>query len=91
MEARSTNEAAEEAVARALDRFARTDPRCRKATRAILAAQRWLKGAVTEEQWQLYLLVEERVSARDRELVDAAIRIALRWGRRLARAATTGR
>ena len=71
-----------DAVEAALSRWARTDRRYRRLTRAVLAAQGVLRRATTRKVWDLFLAVEEQANALHYELVSVAIQLALRRGRR---------
>ncbi len=73
---------AEEAVDRALSRFALKSPTIRRLTKKVLRAQRALQKVVSKRAWLAYLHVEEAVGRRDMAVLDAAIRIALKPERR---------
>jgi hypothetical protein len=75
----------EQAVDRALERFARTDATYRTTLRAVLMAQKALQRVVTIRAWNLYLALDEAVNAHHGELINAAIRLALLRGKRSAR------
>jgi len=77
---RSTTENIE-AVERALTRFARK-PSMQKLTRRVIRTQNALQKLVTRKAWTVYLKLEEAVNERDFEMVNAAIRLALRQRKR---------
>jgi len=66
-----------EAVERGLQRFARK-PAMRKLTRRVIRAQKALQKLVSHNAWMVYLRLEEAVNERDFEMIDAAIKLALR-------------
>lgn len=68
----------EEAVDRALTRFARRSVTVQRLTKRVLRAQRALQKVVSKRAWLFYLRLEEAVNERDLEVLDAAIRFALR-------------
>jgi hypothetical protein len=72
----------EAAVDRALDRFILTDAGARKLKRNVLRAQRALREAVSKKVWQLYLALEEAVNARDLNIIEQAIKLGLKQGRK---------
>ena len=55
----------------------------RRLSKAVMRAQDALRELVSQKAWMAYLHVEEAVNARDHTVIDAAIRIALRRGRRV--------
>lgn len=71
-----------EAVERALDRFTHGSAPIRRLTKGILRAQRRLQKQVGEKAWMTFLAIEEVTGERALRVLDAAIRIALRRGRR---------
>lgn len=68
----------------ALDRYARKTT-MRRLTKQVLATQRELQRVTSYRAWRAYLAVEAAVNARDFELIDAAIRIALRLRKKHSR------
>jgi hypothetical protein len=68
----------EEAVDRAVERFARKSVPHRRLTKRVLRAQSDLQRLVSKRAWFAYLKLEEVVGERHLGLFDAAIRIALR-------------
>ncbi len=62
----------------ALEKWLRRNRRARVLTKAVIAAQATLRGAVDDEAWRIYLALEERVNARHTAIVSAAVRLAAR-------------
>jgi hypothetical protein len=81
----------EEALSDALDRRLLKDPQLRRLTKKILRAGRALQAKVSKPAWQAYLLIDELTNHRHGLLVEIAIRLALRRGRRLGRDYALGR
>jgi hypothetical protein len=65
----------DDALDAALDRLLRHEPRQRAYARGIVRAQEALRPRMSPEAWDLYLILDLRVSAR---LADA-LRVAARW------------
>jgi len=73
------------AVERRLRRFVRASTSIRTLTKRLLDTQIVLRTLVTEDAWRTYLDLEDAARARDCEILDMAIRIALAHGRALGR------
>jgi hypothetical protein len=69
-------------IDRTLNLFSRDDPGFQRTNSALLRARRALRRMLTDLEWNLYLVVDERVSAAHGALLDQAIRVALSQGQR---------
>jgi hypothetical protein len=60
----------------ALDQWAEGDATYKAATRAVQRAQASLRSVLSDEAWNVYLALEERVNARHNTVLSAVIRLA---------------
>ncbi len=60
----------------ALDQWAERDAAYKAASRAVQRAQASLRLMLSDEAWNAYLALEERVNARHNAVLSAAIRMA---------------
>jgi hypothetical protein len=74
-----------EALSDALDRRLRNDPQLRRLSRTILRTSHVLRSKVSKAAWQTYLRIDELTNERHGVLVEIAIRLALKRGRKQGR------